>query len=124
MLTHALAAAAISLSASSWYCESGDPGGGGPTADIETMTDGTYKLKVEYNRRNLESAARSSVYDFEGRATSTTNVKQNGVDCIRATFRARGKRSLEFLTCGDSDGAVLRLINFTPVDRSFEISCQ
>jgi hypothetical protein len=124
MLTHALAAAAISISTLSWYCESGDPGGGGPTADIEVAANGSYKLTVNYNRKDLESAVRSSSYNFDGVPSTVSNVKQNGVDCVKSTFKARGQRAIEFLNCGDEDFAILRLVNFTASEASYEITCQ
>ncbi|CAN5567746.1 hypothetical protein BH10BDE1_BH10BDE1_34050 [soil metagenome] len=124
MLTHALAAAAISLAASSWYCESGDPSGGGPTADFEISTTGTYKLTVNYNRKNLESAARSSVYQFEGVATDIRQVRENGNDCTKATFNTYGERAIEFTTCRENESAALRLVNFTPLNPTYQITCQ
>ncbi len=105
------------------YCESGDPGGLGPSADIErTGTD--FKITVNYNRRNLDSSSRSAVYNFSGAPNAVVEVKEQGADCVRSTFKTpRSKKVVDFIWCEADSFGILKLTNFTPLNPDYEIGC-
>lgn len=104
-------------------CETGDPGGGGPSADV-VQTGSIFKITVNYNRRDLERSARSSVFNFEGTASSSTSVKDQGADCVKSVFqKPHGSKSVEFVWCAEDHFGILKLKNFTAVNPDFELGC-
>lgn len=79
------------------YCESGDPGGGGPSANIE-KTGADYKISISYNRRNLDSSSRSAYFKYNGPPIAVVAVKEQGADCIQSTFKTpRSKIVVDFI---------------------------
>lgn len=109
---------------SSWYCETGDPTGAGPIANVDIDKSGVYTLSVNYNRRDLQAFTRPTTLNFMGRPISTTTSYDGAYDCIRSTLDLRGKRSIEFSICGNGEYATIKLFAFTRIDPEFEMACQ
>jgi hypothetical protein len=108
---------------SSYFCESGDPGGGGPTADIEVKA-ANFKITINYNRTDLEKSSRSSVFNIRGSATATTSVKEQGADCTRYTFeKPRTKKKIEFIWCEVDSFGIVNLKDFTKLNPEYELGC-
>lgn len=113
------------------FCESGDPSGGGPLATVtfqdslESAVAKSLKISVDYNRKNLESSRRSSIFELEGPAQETKTVREQGADCVQATyFKRQSRRKIQLLVCDNGEFSLLRLLDFTKEQPSFELGCQ
>lgn len=106
------------------YCESGDPGGGGPTVDMaKVIKTSRYEITVDYNRRNLDSSAPSSTFEFHGAPTKVESVQVDRENCTRSTFQPkRGKKSLQYDAC--ETFSRMTLVDFTPKNPDYSLYCQ
>ena len=124
LLIFSLIFTSVSFAESSWYCETGDPGGGGPTASIEKNDENTYVVQVDYNRRDLESANRSTSFEYEGLPVASDAAEEQGMKCTRLVFARRGQREVHFFICDDESVLFMRLKNFNKSQPDFELNCQ
>ena len=108
----------------SWYCESGDPGGGGPAVFVDEVKKGRFKIQIDYNRRDLDSAKRSSHFEYEGRPESVDSVKEFGMECYRMAFPGVSIESTVYFFLCEEDIPAMKLINFSRTAPEYELGCQ
>jgi hypothetical protein len=106
-----------------YYCESGNPNGGGPVVEIETYGE-AFKITVSYNRHDLDSSNRSETFRFYGKPTTSAVVNEQGAECLKSTFRKRNSRKIiDFTWCEADSFGSMNLANFTKLNSDFTLGC-
>lgn len=115
----------LSYAEPTWYCESGDPSGGGPQATAERIDSIEFQIDVSYNQSNMDSPNRSSTLSFAGAPISTDQVSEEGMTCIRHSFIGpRDSRTIQLFHCEDAGVSFIKLIDFSLSAPEYELSCQ